>query len=116
MKLQFMYLPTQDLGAALALYRDTLGFDEAWREGEQTVALATGTDVALMLDAGAPPGFGPGPIFITEDVKAFHAEHDGGYELVAEPFEIPGGFLSAFKDPAGNVVYVMDQSTDGGTG
>jgi predicted enzyme related to lactoylglutathione lyase len=116
MKLQFMYLPTPDLGAALALYRDTLGFDEAWREGEQTVALATGTDVALMLDADSAPGFGPGPIFITDDVKAFHASHDGAYEVIAPPFEIPGGFLSAFKDPGGNLVYVMDQSTDGGTG
>ena len=28
MKLEFMYLPTQDLDAALALYRDALGFDE----------------------------------------------------------------------------------------
>ena len=37
MKLEFMYLPTQDLDAALALYRDTLGFDELWREGEVTV-------------------------------------------------------------------------------
>ena len=32
------------------------------------------------------------------------------------PFEIPGGFLSCFKDPGGNLIYVMDQSTDGGTG
>jgi predicted enzyme related to lactoylglutathione lyase len=116
MKLEFMYLPTQDLGATLALYRDTLGFDELWREGELTVGLATGTDVALMIDGAAAPGFGPGPIFITDDVKAFHAAHDGAYELVAPPFEIPGGFLSCFKDPGGNLVYVMDQSTDGANG
>ena len=51
MKLEFMYLPTQDLDAALALYRDTLGFDELWREGELTVGLGTGTEVALMIDA-----------------------------------------------------------------
>ena len=116
MKLEFMYLPTQDLDAALALYRDTLGFDELWREGEQTVGLATGTEVALMIDAAAMPGWGPGPIFITDDVKAFHAKHDGAYELTMPPFEIPGGFMSAFKDAGGNDIYVMDQSTDGGTG
>ena len=81
MKLEFMYLPTQDLDATLALYRDTLGFDELWREGELTVGLAPGTDVALMIDAAAEPGCGPGPIFITDDVKAFHATHDGAYEL-----------------------------------
>ena len=116
MKLEFMYLPTQDLDATLALYRDTLGFDELWREGDLTVGLATGTEVALMIDAAAEPGFGPGPIFITDDVRAFHAKHDGAYELTAPPFEIPGGFLSCFTDPGGNLIYVMDQSTDGGTG
>jgi predicted enzyme related to lactoylglutathione lyase len=112
MKLEFMYLPTQDLDAALALYRDTLGFEELWREGELTVGLATGTDVALMVDAAADPGLGPGPIFITDDVKAFHAKHDGAYELTLPPFEIPGGFMSGFRDPTGNFIYVMDQSTE----
>ena len=116
MKLEFMYLPTQDLDATLALYRDTLGFDELWREGDQTVGLATGTDVLLMIDAAAMPDWGPGPIFITDDVKAFHAKHDGAYELTLPPFEIPGGFLSGFKDPGGNAIYVMDQSTEGATG
>jgi predicted enzyme related to lactoylglutathione lyase len=116
MRLEFIYLPTQDLDGALALYRDTLGFDELWREGELTVGLATGTDVTLMVDAAAEPGFGPGPIFITDDVKAFHAKHDGAYELTMPPVEIPGGFLSAFKDPGGNDIYVMDQSTESVTG
>lgn len=107
-----MYLPVPDLAAALTLYRDTLGFDELWREGEDTVALGTGADVALMLDAAALPGWGAGPIFTTDDVKAFHARHDGAYELTLPPFEIPGGFMSGFQDPGGNFVYVMDQSTD----
>ena len=114
MKLEFMYLPTRDLGATLALYRDTLGFDELWREGDATVALAApGTDVALMIDAGSDPSWGPGPMFVTDDVKAFHARYDGAYELTVEPFEIPGGQMSAFKDAGGNFVYVMDQSSDG---
>ena len=113
MKLEFVYLPTPDLAASLALFRDTLGFDELWREGETTVALAlAGADVALMVDAAAMPGFGPGPIFMTDDVRAFHAAHDGAYELALAPFEIPGGFMSALRDPGGNLVYVMDQSTD----
>ena len=112
MQLQFMYLPTQDLDAALALYRDVLGFDELWREGDETVGLSSGTEVALMIDAAPMPGSGPGPVFITEDVKAFHAAHDGAYELTLEPFEIPGGFISAFRDGAGNFVYVMDQSRE----
>ena len=117
MKLEFMYLPTEDLNASLALYRDTLGFDELWREGDTTVGLAApGTDVAVMIDAAATPGWGPGPIFITEDVKAFHAQYDGAYNLEMPPFEIPGGYFSGFRDPSGNPVYVMDQSTEAGLG
>src|SRR5690349_16026549 len=99
MKLEFMYLPTQDLTASLALYRDTLGFDELWREGDSTVGLAVpGTDIALMIDAEAGPGWGPGPVFVVDDVAAFHARNDGGYALSVEPFEIPGGIMSALRD------------------
>ena len=116
MRLEFTYLPTQDLGASLRLYRDTLGFDELWREGDHTVGLAVPeTEVALMIDAAAPPGWGPGPMFGVDRVAEFRAEHDD-LEVVAEPHEIPGGMLMALRDPGGNLVYVLDQSTDTGAG
>ncbi|CAN5761250.1 hypothetical protein BH18ACT7_BH18ACT7_13010 [soil metagenome] len=52
MKLEFLFAPTADLEASLALYRDELGCEEVWREGDTTVTLALpGTDVQLMLDA-----------------------------------------------------------------
>ena len=112
MKLEFTYLPTRDLNASLELYRDVLGFDELWREGEQTVGLAVpGSDVALMLDAGGQPDWGPGPMFTVEHVPTFIAEHDGQIDVAVEPFEIPGGALFALRDPGGNLIYVMDQST-----
>jgi hypothetical protein len=38
MKLTFIYQSVKGLPAALAFYRDELGLDEAWREGESTVA------------------------------------------------------------------------------
>ena len=115
MRLAFSYLPTRDLGASLRLYRDTLGFDELWREGDHTVGLALpGTDVALMIDAAAPPEWGPGPIFGVDRVTEFRARHDD-LDVVTEPQEIPGGTLMALRDPGGNVVYVLDQSTDAGS-
>jgi catechol 2,3-dioxygenase-like lactoylglutathione lyase family enzyme len=111
MRLAFTYLPTRDLGASLRLYRDTLGFDELWREGDHTVGLAIPeTEVALMLDAAAPPEWGPGPIFVVDRVTSFRAAH-GDVDVVAEPHEIPGGMIMALRDPGGNVVYVLDQST-----
>ena len=109
MKLEFVYTPVKKIDEALALYRDGLGLTEAWREGENTVALnLPDTDVKLMLDAEAPAAQ-PGPLFVVDSVVAFQAEHPGlSYE---ENLEIPGGWLTTFTDPWSNVVYLMDQST-----
>ena len=111
MKLEFLYAPTRDLRAALALYRDELGWEEAWREGETTVSLKLpGTDVQLMLDANDPDG-AFGPIFVIDDAKGFFAKRPAALGASGEPDEIPGGFLATFRDPSGNTIYVMDQST-----
>jgi predicted enzyme related to lactoylglutathione lyase len=116
MKLEFLYLPTRDLQAALALYRDELGWAEAWREGESTVSLTLpGTDVQLMLDATEPDGGGAvGPMFVVDDARRFFSERPAALSAGGEPNEIPGGFMATFQDPSGNTIYVMDQSTEGG--
>jgi catechol 2,3-dioxygenase-like lactoylglutathione lyase family enzyme len=111
MRLEFIYLPVSDLQCALALYRDQLGFDELWREGESTVGLGIpGTETALMVDAAAVPGSGPGPIFGVERVDEWLAGQDGQLDVVLPPSEIPGGHLMGFRDAAGNHVYVLDQA------
>ncbi len=112
MKLTFLFAPTADLQASLALYRDGFGCDEVWREGDTTVALTLpGTDVQLMLDANDPSA--PfGPLFVVDDVKAFHDARPAGLTILAAPSEIPGGFLATYSDPGGATIYVMDQSTD----
>lgn len=113
-KLSLIYLPVKDLKAALALYRDTLGFEEAWREGEFTAGLALpGTDVQLMLDQDAPEGDKPGPFFQVDDVDAFYAERRGELAFVAPPKDIPPGRYVAFDDPWGNRVHVLDLSAGG---
>jgi catechol 2,3-dioxygenase-like lactoylglutathione lyase family enzyme len=110
MRLDFVYLPVQDLAAALALYRDKLGFDEVWREGEHTVGLAIpGSETALMVDAAAAPGSGPGPIFGVESVDQWLDGRD--LDILLPPADIPGGRMMSFRDQAGNQVYVLDQST-----
>jgi catechol 2,3-dioxygenase-like lactoylglutathione lyase family enzyme len=117
MKLEFLLAPTADLGAALALYRDALGWQEAWREGESTVALAMpGTDVQLMLDANDPDA-AFGPIFVVESVRDFHQARPDALRTIDEPDGIPGGYIAKYQDSAGMTMYVMDQSTDAsGTG
>jgi catechol 2,3-dioxygenase-like lactoylglutathione lyase family enzyme len=112
MKLEFLFVPTSDLSASLALYRDGLGFTEVWREGDATVALAVpGSDVQLMLDSNDPDA--PlGPLFVVDSVEAFHAGRAESLTVLAAPAEIPGGFLATYQDPGGATLYVMDQSTD----
>ncbi len=112
MKLEFLFTPTSDLKASLALYRDGLGFTETWREGDATVALAMpGTDVQLMLDAHAPDA-PAGPLFVVDSVETFHKSRPETLAVVEPPSEIPGGFLATYQDPGGATLYVMDQSTD----
>ncbi len=112
MKLEFLLAPTSDLEASLALYRDGLGCEEVWREGDATVALTLpGTDVQLMLDANDPTA-PVGPLFVVDSVQEFDTTRPDALRVVHEPSEIPGGFMATYQDPAGATIYVMDQSTD----
>ena len=94
MKLEFLFTPTSDLKASLALYRDGLGFTEVWREGDATVALALpGTEVQLMLDANDPDA--PiGPLFVVDSVEAFHAARPETLTVarcaLGDPRRLPG--------------------------
>lgn len=111
MKLEFLFVPTSDLSASLALYRDGLGCTEVWREGDATVALAApGSDVQLMLDAHDPDA-PAGPVFVVDSVEAFHAGRAASVTVVDGPAEIPGGYLATYREPGGATIYVMDQST-----
>ena len=69
-----------------------------------------GTDVQLMLDSNDPSA-PSGPLFVVDDVQAFHKGRPEGLDVLEEPTEIPDGFLATYQDPAGLTIYVMDQST-----
>ena len=112
MKLEFLYTPVKDLQAALALYRDALGWEEAWREGDSTVSLKLpGSEVQFMIDE-IESAAGVGPIFVVESVERFHADRPSELGVLEEPQEIPGGFLATYEDASGNPIYVMDQALD----
>lgn len=115
MRLIFQYLPVKDIKAALALYRDTFGFEEAWREGENTCGLVLpGTEVQLMIDADTPPDDKAGPFFQVDDVDEFYAANQGKLAFNAAPKDIPPGRYVSFDDPWGNRVHVLDLSASGG--
>ncbi|WP_380168070.1 VOC family protein [Jannaschia sp. R86511] len=105
MKLTYLYLPVTDLGAAVAFYRDQLGLQEVWREGETTVAFAAADgSVELMVDTEDYP---PGPMYLVDDVLAWREAH-AGVPVRVPRYDIPGGTVEGYEDPAGNVFYVFD--------
>jgi uncharacterized glyoxalase superfamily protein PhnB len=126
------FLPHDDPGAALAFYRDTLGFEVRNDVGYRGMHWITvgppgqpGTSIVLY-----PPGGSPG---VTDDERRTIAEMmakgtyaiitlatkdlDGtferlqasGAEVVQEPIEQPYGVRDcAFRDPAGNLIRINE--------
>ncbi len=114
-KMSLVYLPVHDMKKALAFYRDQLGLDESWREGDGTVAFKLpGTEVELMIDLvheGEKNTAGPG--FIIPSVDEFYAAQHGKLEFAIKPMDIPPGRLAAVKDLDGNTLYLFDMSKAG---
>ena len=128
------FLPQDDPDAAIAFYRDTLGFEvrnDVGYDGMHWITVGPagqpGTSIVLH-----PPGADPG---ITDDERRTIAEMmakgtygwillatpdlDGtfeqleasGAEIVQEPTEQPYGIRdSAVRDPAGNLVRIQELS------
>ena len=112
MKLEFLFAPTSDLNASLALYRDGLGFSEVWREGGRPspyryrapTCSSCSTPVPLM-PRSARSSSSTMSTPSTQPVR-------GTLTVIEEISEIPGGFMATYQDPGGVTIYVMDQSTD----
>ncbi len=106
MKLTFVYQPVEDLGEAVAFYRDRLAFEEAWREGEDTVAFSLpGGSVQIMLSTDLRP---PGLMYLVDSVDGWIRDHPD-IDAAVEKYEIPGGSVASFSGPGGSTFYVFDQ-------
>jgi uncharacterized glyoxalase superfamily protein PhnB len=127
------FLPHNDPDAALAFYRDTLGFEvrnDVGYEGMRwiTVGPANQPNTSIVL---YPPGADPG---ITDDERRIIAEmmakgtyasillatpdldgvfvrlQAGAAEVVQEPTDQPYGVRDcAFRDPAGNLIRIQER-------
>ncbi|WP_405664623.1 VOC family protein [Streptomyces sp. NBC_01166] len=125
-------LPHDDPEAALAFYRDTLGFEVRSDVGTGTmrwitVGPAGRPDTSILL---APPAADPGItederrtvvemmakgtygwiLLATEDLDAtFEKLQAGDAEVIQEPTEQPYGVRDcAFRDPAGNQIRIQE--------
>jgi len=127
------FLPQDDPDAALAFYRDTLGFEvrlDVGYEGMRwiTVGPANQPDTSIVLH---PPAVDPG---ITDDERrtiiemmakgtygslllatadldsTFEQLQASGAEIVQEPIEQPYGVRDcAVRDPAGNLIRIQQR-------
>ncbi len=112
-KMTFVYMPVRDMKKALAFYRDQLGLDEAWREGDGTVVFhLPGSETELMLDLDGA-GITPGPMFIVPSVDEYYATQQGTIDFIAPPKDIPPGRMVTARDPFGNMVYFVDMTKTG---
>lgn len=93
---------------AVTYYRDVLGYEEAWREGEHTVALRLpGTDVQLMIEDD-DEGLSAGGMFVVDSVDAFYEDNKGTVDFVKDPCDIPPGRYAIFQDISGNPIRILD--------
>ncbi len=110
MKLVFLYHPVDNLMDSLSYYRDTLGFEEAWREEEQAIAFQLpGSDVKLLIE-NDEHDLGAGGVFLVKSVDEFFGEKKESLSFVREPVDIPPGRYAIYKDGSGNVIRVIDFS------
>jgi catechol 2,3-dioxygenase-like lactoylglutathione lyase family enzyme len=114
-KLALVYVPVRDLKSALAFYRDQLGLEEAWREGDGTVAFKLpDTSVELMIDLVEGDSTDTtGPFFVIPSVDRFYEENQHQLEFSRKPSDIPPGRWATVKDPSGNLLYFADFSKQG---
>ncbi|MEV0239746.1 VOC family protein [Streptomyces sp. NPDC050674] len=131
LRIHASFLPHDDPDAALAFYRDTLGFEvrnDVGYEGMRWITVGPvgqpGTNIVLH-----PPAADPGVtederrtiaemmakgtyasiVLATTDVDAtFERVQAGDAEVVQEPVDQPYGVRDcAFRDPAGNMVRIQ---------
>ncbi|GAA2233863.1 MULTISPECIES: VOC family protein [Streptomyces] len=135
LRIHASFLPHDDPDAALAFYRDTLGFEvrnDVGYEGMRWITVGPvgqpGTNIVLH-----PPAADPGVtdderrtiaemmakgtyasiVLATTDVDAtFERVQAGDAEVVQEPVDQPYGIRDcAFRDPAGNMVRIQQLKT-----
>ncbi|WP_154792240.1 VOC family protein [Occultella kanbiaonis] len=113
LKLTMIYQPVADLDRAVTFYRDTLGWDEAWRMGDTTAAFKIpDSEIELMLDIPTDDPHGQSGFYEVADVDAYFAEKKDSVDFLTEPVDLPPIRYAAFKDPDGNVFRIYHSTEE----
>ena len=115
-RIRYVIVGIKSLDAAVAFYRDTMGFELLFAEPEFHFASFRVGNLEFNLAEGADEIHGTGDRntgigFQVPDVDAAHAELAGkGVKFTMGPGKMPwGGYMAMFVDPDGNEFY-LDQS------
>ncbi|HEX7709383.1 MAG TPA: VOC family protein [Sphingomonadaceae bacterium] len=114
-RIGYVIVGVKSLDAAVAFYRDTLGFEFQFSEPEMHFASFKVGDMMFSLAEGAEEVHGTGNRntgigFAVADVDAAHSELAAkGVRFTMGPGKMPwGGYMAMFVDPDGNEYY-LDQ-------
>ena len=111
LKVSYFNLPVPDLKAARSFYRDQLGFEETWREGDEACAFALpGTTIQLMLIQREPQHPDrAGLVFLIPSVDDFYEAQQSAIRFHGKPVDIPGnGRWVGALDATGHGLYFAD--------
>jgi catechol 2,3-dioxygenase-like lactoylglutathione lyase family enzyme len=110
MRLTYLYHPVSDLKEAVAFYRDVVGWDEAWRMGDDTAAMQIpGSEVLLMLDVTPDVDAGPGGFFEVDDVDGFWQSLPESVTRITPPQDLDPIRFAAVADPGGNLIRLFTE-------
>ena len=105
-------LRVQDLDAAIAFYRDVMGLEPAWRDGEMAgleFPDTPGTELVLHTNVQIPR---LDVNYLVHDVVAEVAMLSSrGCSIVVAPFAIAVGNCAVVQDPFGNHLTLVDMTT-----
>lgn len=108
MKLVFLYHPVKNLKESLTFYREKLGYEEAWREGDHTVALKLpDSEIQLMIEDDEQE-LSAGGIFLVDSVDKIYNDNKDTLEFIKEPVDVPPGRYAIYKDNSGNLLRIID--------
>jgi len=114
-RIGYVIVGVKSLEAAIAFYRDTMGFEFLFSEPEMHFAQFKVGEMLFSLAEGAEETHGTGDRntgigFMVPDVDAAHAELAAkGVRFTMGPGKMPwGGYMAMFVDPDNNEFY-LDQ-------
>ncbi|MGF7146846.1 hypothetical protein FHS96_000455 [Sphingomonas zeicaulis] len=106
-RLNYLELPTADIGAAKRFYEAAFGFDFVEFGPTYAATMSGDTDVGLQAD-GSEKTSAALPVVEVEDLEAaLGAVETAGGTVTRPIFAFPGGRRFQFKDPDGHEVGVV---------